>query len=211
MPGLQPVSTLQRLTQSSPLWKRPGGLYCPRAPSAHSASNRVTRPWCIRPHGSQLPVTPLQLPALQPGNLCAAALAATWSKRSGASAPRVCLSYRNSTHFPFRPFQGTIYPKGVVIESLGPKAYIYWFTVICLYTVIGLGLCLIIYNPRHRNCLLLEIVLHYVIFLIKHPYMFMLYVLVYVFLCCLILTCFIFSCLVTDIGFVERILMYVFM
>ena len=38
-----------------------------------------------------------------------------------------------------------------------------------------------------------------------------LYVLLYVFLCCLILTCFIFSCLVTDIGFVERILMYVFM
>ena len=76
-------------------------------------------------HGSQLPVTPLQLPALQTGNLCTAALAATRSKRSGASAPRVCLSYRNSTHFPFGPFQGPIYPKGVVIESLGPKAYIY--------------------------------------------------------------------------------------
>jgi hypothetical protein len=70
-----------------------------------------------------------------------------------------------------------------------------------LYTIIWLVLYLIIYHLRYLNCLLLEIVLHYITFHVSYPCILMLNVLVYVFLCCLILTC-----LVTDIGFVEHIL-----
>ena len=126
-PGLQPVSTLQRLTQSSPLSTRwasvlrqatlslrfTGPQHVSRANTALTQlAHGCAAHCCSHTHTGEL-ITRPQQPALQPGNHCASTFADTQSLHSGTNVPQAGLVNFNSTQYPYGPFQGPHIHKGV--------------------------------------------------------------------------------------------------